>query len=325
MADGYGVWVDVRSAAVKRRTGTKPASIKSGRLLRPSKRISAKRSEGKQKDTSPPPAPALPETADRAQAKPEFERSAVALLDILGFKGAWKRINLSDLVGTLHGNADVLGLDLDDLIRNQAASAQPFRLTVRMVSDTIVFVATPDLSKTDAAKAAQWTKERLEARAVMIVSLLSAVAQMRLGFGETPFAVRGCISLGDFFQDDNFIIGQAIDDAASGEKWTDAAVIFLTDEASAALEVELSSSRRGPRKAHRSIEGATTIAEVPGHGDESKRTRVVVPYALPGVTSQVLWGRMDRAFGTDPEVRLKLEKSRAIHRALAASVGHSIA
>lgn len=310
---------------MKRRTGTRPASIKPGRRLGPSKRVSAKRSKGKQKDTSPPPAPTLPETADRAQAKPEFERSAVALLDILGFKGVWRRINLPDLVGALHGNAEVLGLDVGDLIQNQAASAQPFRLSVRMVSDTIVFVATPDLSKTDAARAAQWTQEKLEARAVMIVSLLAAVAQMRLAFGETPLAVRGCISLGTFFQDEIFMIGQAIDDAATGEKWADAAVIFLTEEASAALELELSSAKRSRRKAYRSIEAATAIADVPGHKAASKRTRVVVPYALPGVTSQVLWGRMELAFGTDPKVRPKLEKSRVLHRAMAASVGHSIA
>lgn len=308
---------------MKRRTGTKPASIKTGRRLTPSKSVSAKPSKkGKQKDTSPP--PALPETADRAQAKPEFERCAVALLDILGFKGAWKRINLDDLVGTLHGNADVLGLDLDDLIRNQAASAQPFRLSVRMLSDTIVFVATPDLSKTDATRAAQWTRKKLEARAVLIVSLLAAVAQMRFGLGSTPLSVRGCISLGDLFQDETYMIGPAIDDAAAGEKWADAAVIFLTEDASAALEVELSSPATGRKKKHRDIEAATTIAVVPGHGSESKRTRVVVPYAITGVTSQVLWRRIETSFGEGPEVLPKLEKTRTVHRTLAASIGHSI-
>jgi len=159
---------------------------------------------------------------------------------------------------------------------------------------------------------------------VQIAALLSAVAQVQAASGETPLALRGCVALGDLALSGNYLLGPAIDEAADGERWADAAVVWISERASDALALDMRRSGSAKSERQAAVNRATMPIEIPGHAQQRRAARVVVPFAVPGMDPRLFTSRISESFGGDslpPSRQEKLRKTMASYRAMAEALG----
>lgn len=149
-----------------------------------------------------------------------MQSGALAFIDVLGFKGIWKRADpdalLDKLRRTLHDTRDsvddwnMLPAGLDRFVNVQAA----------FLSDTVAM----GVAVTRVPEHAHYS-----AGALALRTLLLHVNELVRSFAvtEPPLAVRGCITIGKFIIDDQFILGPAVDQAAAHEREAEGAFVWL--------------------------------------------------------------------------------------------------
>lgn len=171
-----------------------------------------------------------------------MQKAAIAVLDVLGFKGIWRTKDPDQVLGalkTLVHNAEALARALQ--ATRQSFTAQyvpvrdlvPWRLLTRAFSDTLIVACVKDHSwPADFPRRLATDMERLAE--VVLISMVCEIVAYVTGAGgdlQPPFAYRGSIAFDDLAIDDQFLIGPAIDEAAEGERLALGAFVWLCPSA----------------------------------------------------------------------------------------------
>ena len=212
-----------------------------------------------------------------------MQQGLVALIDALGFRGIWAQFAEEKLLATLRR------------VRDEARLRDP-NIHMRLLSDTIV-LASPLIESEEEGQDGY----ELICRFIEAIAAVQAVAAL----SDPPLLYRGCIAQGSVLVNEEFIVGQAVDEAAEWMEQADGALVWLTPSA---------------LKLHR-LGGPSRIAEeaialeydVPLRDGRNVRTLVVNPirgYPRDGsgrtVTDQELATRIGAAFER-PSGRVSVE------------------
>ena len=140
-----------------------------------------------------------------------MKEGAVAMIDALGFRGIWGRCVPEEVIANMSSLKMQLESDLREI------SAQPImQFDATFLSDTIVIgLSLPDtLSNRDALSVTFVTD--------ILTRILAWSAR-----SSTPLAYRGVVAYGEYEIQPHFIVGKAIDEAASYYELAQAAVVWL--------------------------------------------------------------------------------------------------
>jgi hypothetical protein len=150
---------------------------------------------------------------------------AVVLLDALGFKGIWNRMDSNDVLRQLKRiKREGLNLQGDDhggvLMR-----ADAFDHRVKCISDTIIVVVTVRGSSSET-----FPERPLYGTMLAAVWIASSMVDFALR-GFPPFLFRGCMTTGRVSIDGDFLIGPAIDEAAELYERSDGPFLWMAPSA----------------------------------------------------------------------------------------------
>ncbi|MGC4070160.1 MAG: hypothetical protein QM784_36980 [Polyangiaceae bacterium] len=162
-----------------------------------------------------------------------------AMFDALGFKGIWDRAARADppwnvldkLEKLVAAAADVQGA-IEDAHATLVQKGELRRTEVKtlLLSDTIVVAATDESPDGLANSASSW------ASMLSVGSLVSGILSHAANAPEPRLAYRGCISYGKFEIRSNFVMGPAVDEAATLVDSAQAALVWLTPSAKRVMD-----------------------------------------------------------------------------------------
>lgn len=222
-------------------------------------------------------------------------RGALAMIDALGFKGIWSRPELhgdSDAVlvmfDALQASTklamDEMAREVADLERDEGLRTQ---IQVIYLSDTVVIGAACEQKDGERSKDA-------DAVALAVVGTIASHIQAQALLAIVPLTYRGCIAFGDFKLSPQFIVGPAVDEAASLMDLADAALVWCTPSASAVV-----SSVKGPATADSADSPRLYLRDgVPLKGGRLYRTWIVSPFKTVPHTPQARLDYIRRGAGT---------------------------
>ncbi|CQR42279.1 hypothetical protein THICB3180067 [Thiomonas sp. CB3] len=144
-----------------------------------------------------------------------MKSGAVAMIDALGFRGIWDRWPSAEVMANMHA----LKRRVEDDLRK--IGAQPdMQFEATFLSDTVVLgLSLPGSDPNHVALSAIYVGD-------IVSRILTYSAR-----STTPFAYRGAIACGEYEIDSNFILGRAVDDAASCYELAEAAIVWLAPSA----------------------------------------------------------------------------------------------
>jgi hypothetical protein len=214
-----------------------------------------------------------------------MRRGAIALIDVLGFKGIWRRHSEEDVIGSLQA---LLEASQEDARQATAVPATMIHFIAPVfLSDTVAFgLAAKPVTDANAALEATgevelvgpFDESRLNSWTVWHMGNFLAHLMRRALLGKVPLAFRGAVAFGRFGMTDRFLIGEAVDEAANFHECPHGAIVGLAPSAAKFEQAEVPSSVSKfvkysiPTKAR---DGATAVAwdtwaVLPwGEGDES--------------------------------------------------------
>jgi hypothetical protein len=132
---------------------------------------------------------------------------ALVLVDCLGFRGIWTRVDprlLIDRLKTIEARAEARVVPK---YSSSMLSFGPVRFHVRLLSDTVAL----------SVQYEQATTAPDDRQLNLLVSVACEAASVLAGMfidDDLPLPVRGCISFGRHLSDGNFLLGPAVDEAA---------------------------------------------------------------------------------------------------------------
>ncbi|HEY1690934.1 MAG TPA: hypothetical protein VGG39_02160 [Polyangiaceae bacterium] len=244
-----------------------------------------------------------------------MQRGALALFDALGFKGIWQKVTRPERVveklramqraidGMLQANFGGPG---HPKLNDSANTIRAIRTT--FLSDTVAIAVVPKTpDELHEGMRACTSEDDLAGGAVAYAATLSGYVY-RYGLTVEPaWAYRGAIAYGDFYLDDRFMVGAAVDEAASNMNSADGAFVWLAPSAKSAFESS-KTSFGGP---------CTPLARyvVPLKGGAGVDTFVASPFRWQPTVADgaAVAMAIDRTFGstTDPAVAKKHLNTRA--------------
>jgi hypothetical protein len=150
---------------------------------------------------------------------------AVVLLDALGFKGIWNRMNSNDVLRQLkrikREGLNLQGNDHGGVLMR----ADAFDHRVRCISDTIIVVVTVRGSVSE-------TFPERPVYGTMLAAVWIAASMIDFALrGFPPFLFRGCMAAGRVSIDGDFLIGPAIDEAAELYERSDGPFFWMAPSA----------------------------------------------------------------------------------------------
>jgi len=139
----------------------------------------------------------------------EKKYGSIILIDALGTKSRWKNKDGDKIFEKWEKFLDLL----DDIIKkvnspNTEKHHEHLKIRIHSFSDTILITLPTSIEKIDHSESQRFEIiDNIETAGLIAVNILE--------FGLlTEFAFRGCISFGEFFENDRTITGQALIDAA---------------------------------------------------------------------------------------------------------------
>jgi hypothetical protein len=222
------------------------------------------------------------------------------MMDALGLRGRWRRHKHEDIVRKLL----FLKSDADAYHAHQTrGETGPTNVIdyarVQCLSDTIILTVT---TRSPPAVKPAFSPEQVAGHAVdFAMQYASRIMQLAL---ETaiPFAYRGCVSYGGFHNEDNFIVGEAADEAAGYYEKAEGAFVWCLPSALDAFERDPSS--RAPNDPRR------FRFRVPMKGGASFETLVATPFFGLGTVPPVeLARRLIETFDGPLDVRIKKQNT----------------
>lgn len=173
------------------------------------------------------------EVPSRAVVTPKFKVGAVAMIDALGFRGIWGKPDEPDLTvletlssvrKELESESQWLTAALRSGWQDKMKGFEP-HVEAHFLSDTIVVAAS--IRDHELAKNARAANSLLRMAASQAVARIMRTAAL----GPKPLAYRGAIAVGSFSIDYPFIVGPAIDEAASLMELANGAFVWLAPSA----------------------------------------------------------------------------------------------
>ena len=166
-------------------------------------------------------------TSELPVSKYRLRFGAIAVLDVLGFKGIWARCKPELVVEKLQGLWEVAPKFTKEVTR------ELFSLKTGMVCLSDALVLSAQVSGVPATTDA---RQDLTCKIAALATVCSQVVCLWRGMllvDGPPMLYRGAISLGAYFYNDRFLIGPAVDEAAEHEKRIQAALVCLCPTAEA--------------------------------------------------------------------------------------------
>jgi len=165
-----------------------------------------------------------------------MRRTAVALLDALGFRGIWDRHAAEGVLDKLK----YLASEANEAVEGPLGSLDylfDVDKQIRFLSDTVVLSCAVQTSQ--AADSRSFNPDERDHLptfsdflAVWYVCEIAArFVSAGIAEGEPPLAYRGAIAFNEFEIRDQFMIGPAIDEAAQSERLAEAALVWLCPSA----------------------------------------------------------------------------------------------
>jgi hypothetical protein len=146
-----------------------------------------------------------------------MQKGAVALIDALGFRGIWSRHRPEAVLSEMKSVKDWF----ESRISEQFKTQPDFNCGVAFLSDTIAI----------SMAYSGGPEEHREALCALYLGDVISWVLYRVLKSEIPFAYRGAITIGEYEVSPHFLIGQAIDEAASAHELAQGAIIWLTPAA----------------------------------------------------------------------------------------------
>jgi hypothetical protein len=168
-----------------------------------------------------------------------MRHGAVAIVDVLGFKGIWRRFPEETVIRSMQALLE----ETQQKAREQAQAAPRWDNMIDFISpvflsDTVVFGLAPrppdEVNREIEASGEMldpFDSERLGSWTVWHMGNLIADLMRRALVGEVPFAFRGAIAFGRFGMTERFVIGEAVDEAADYHERADGAFVGLAPSA----------------------------------------------------------------------------------------------
>lgn len=145
-----------------------------------------------------------------------MNNGAVALIDALGFRGIWGRHSPDGVLRSLKEMQQWMEQRVQDQFKTQPA----FQCKIAFLSDTIAASMSVDAP----------SEHQAALNVIYLADTISWILERTLR-SSIPLAYRGAIAVGSYEVSPHFLIGQAVDDAASAYELANAAVIWLTPAA----------------------------------------------------------------------------------------------
>lgn len=190
----------------------------------------------------------------------QMKSGAVAILDVLGFKGIWHRYDADEVLGRLEQLRRDLEVEEPKISHKLMEESQLvidrqlggkkgpdwIPCTVRFLSDSIFVASSLTIfepkSTVGLEEVAVALKRYLDVMAILrVASTVSAIIQLGVE-GQPRFAYRGCLSFGEFEDVDKFIVGPAVDEAAELERLAEGAIVWLSPSAHLVVETATTAS-----------------------------------------------------------------------------------
>lgn len=154
-----------------------------------------------------------------------MKRGAVAVLDALGFKGIWKRYDPARVLASLKLSSVAAQGQTNFLNKMFAEEKMRVKADIVAFSDTVFLIATAD----DEGGPLEGVDDLM---AVTAVCGGAATLSLFAALMDPPILYRGAVTVGAFASiERTFLVGQAIDDAASLEKEPEGAIIMVDPSA----------------------------------------------------------------------------------------------
>src|SRR5437660_7527028 len=145
-----------------------------------------------------------------------MKAGAVAMIDALGFRGIWDRWPAAEVMGNMHA----LKQRVEDDLR-QIGTQPEMQFDATFLSDTVVLgLSLPATIPNHVVLSAIYVGD-------IVSRILTYSAR-----SSTPLTYRGAITCGDYEIDASFVMGRAVDDAATCYELADAAIVWLAPSAS---------------------------------------------------------------------------------------------
>jgi hypothetical protein len=157
-----------------------------------------------------------------------MREGALILVDCLGFKGIWNRVDPEQLIRKLTSIEDEALSAIATKYSASLLSFGPIRFHLRLLSDTVVLsLQYEESAYTNGADPDERQKNLLVSVACECASALALL----FVDSEIPLPLRGCISFGRHLCESNFLIGPAVDQAAEYMNEPEGAFIWVLPEA----------------------------------------------------------------------------------------------
>lgn len=245
----------------------------------------------------------------------------IAVLDALGFKGIWRRQDLSTLINHLResvkfgraiAKASQYQFTVDPVMSRIGVTS-----TVRMFSDTVLIAVHFDPSElreklVGLGKDEAWLKNR-----VVLTVLFDVCMFLSIAIAKKPVLVyRGCVCAGEMLIDSDIFLGPAVDEAAEKSPLADGGFVWLARSAQSWISDDMIPTRPVITLDELAIPYAVSLK-----GGSTYQTRVVNPLLMTDEKQrkQIIVDTL-RSFDTDSvlvEVKQQnteamLERARAV-------------
>lgn len=221
-----------------------------------------------------------------------MQTGAVAMIDALGFKGIWNSSDVETVLKKLktlqqsaakHKRRRVPPKGLPGPRQTEVLDVPQ----VSFLSDTIV-IAVPMVPKIEK----MLLRHRGAFQAVMLHYAIADLAEITSEIlrsalvSAPPLAYRGCISVGKYLVKNPFILGPAVDEAASCMDRAQGAFVWLAPSAEKVWEESLVRVQYGSKDAREQAGHVTTRLgliphRIPLKGGDAYGSHVVSPFATP--------------------------------------------
>lgn len=165
-------------------------------------------------------------------------RGAVLICDALGFRGVWRGGH--ERVVEALGMADGLLKTVAGQWSNQEGTRLDQESLSYAFSDTLAFATWCVVDPRDPQRV-----EEAEELAVDACAFAASLLQSMICMSRFPLAYRGAIASGTFVAHGEFLVGEAVDEAADHMSVPNAAMIRLTPSARRAIERQRARRQRG--------------------------------------------------------------------------------
>jgi hypothetical protein len=153
-----------------------------------------------------------------------MKEGALILVDCLGFRGIWNRVDPEQLIGRLHSIEAEAFSRVVPKYSSSMLSFGPVRFHLRLLSDTVVL----SIQYEAAAYSKGAEPDERQKNLLVSVACESAAVLARLFIdSDVPLPLRGCISFGRHLCEGNFLIGPAVDQAAEYMNEPEGAFIWV--------------------------------------------------------------------------------------------------